>query len=429
MLVLIILLSCLLVLVCAVFFVFHIDKSIECNNSKFHEIEHYIHSPDALRRDSPKADLALNYMVVEFHNNRDENALLSIVKLYLFGLNPHYSPNKIIGLKIIQLINDNQSQFSKTFVLHCKVLWEQTSAQVYNDPDVFGHVELPDNIIQKLTQSIEYHRANNIALKPCSVQYLPPPENEQDQDIVENDILVDNTLEQLVRDTETNTNARGNVRSDSQNVHNISIPNSAMKALDRIVALNSTKAVGSFQDAVQSLKQDLITNELDDNTKTIAMQVVQTLSSSPHSKFKLSEQEVFIHVYSRVADSEDKASLVSLLTQNLASAVEYESVVCSTGKITRMISTFDVVDDEIPNLKPDWVLKEEISAIAAKTRNDVLDESGPEQRADYENDSNSSLCETMKNRFIDEITKRYVDVGILSEAGLTLLSAEYLDAF
>ena len=164
-------------------------------------------------------------------------------------------------------------------------------------PDVFGHVELPDNIIQKLTQSIEYHRANNIALKPCSVQYLPPPENEQDQDIVENDILVDNTLEQLVRDTETNTNARGNVRSDSQNVHNISIPNSALRALDRIVALNSTNALGSFQDSVQSLKQDLNTNELDDDTKTLAMQVVQTLSSSPHSKFKLSEQEVFIHVY------------------------------------------------------------------------------------------------------------------------------------
>ena len=123
MLVLILLLSCVLILVCAVFFVFHIDKSIKCKNSKFHEIEHYIHSPVALRSDSPKADLALNYMVVEFHNNRDENALLSIVKLYLFGLNPHYTPNKIIGLKIIQLINDNQTHFSKTLVLHCNVLW------------------------------------------------------------------------------------------------------------------------------------------------------------------------------------------------------------------------------------------------------------------------------------------------------------------
>jgi hypothetical protein len=94
-----------------------------------------------------------------------------------------------------------------------------------------------------------------------------------------------------------------------------------------------------------------------------------------------------------------------------------------------MVSTFDVVDEEIPDLKPDWVLKEEISAIAVKTRNDVLNESEPQQKADYENNPNSPLCETMKNRFIKEITKRYVDQGVLSEAGLTLLSAEYLEAF
>ena len=159
------------------------------------------------------------------------------------------------------------------------------------------------------------------------------------------------------------------------------------------------------------------------------MQVVQSFTCTPHSKFKLSEQQVFVHVYTRLANSENKASLINLLTNNLASAVEYESVVCSTGKITRMVSTFDVVDDEIPDLKPDWVLKEEISAIAAKTRADVLKESEPQLISDYEKNQDSVVCETMKGRFINEIKERYVDKGILSEAGLTLLTGDYLDAF
>lgn len=426
MVVLILLLSCVLVLVCAVFFVLHIDKSIECNYSKLNEIEHYIHSPNSLRSDSPKADLALSYMVIEFHNNRDENALLSIIKLYLFGLNPHYTPNKIIGLKLIQLINDNHSHFSKTLILHCKVLWEQTSAQVYNDSDVFGSLELPDNVVEKISHSIKYHQTNNIPIKPCSVQ---SPPFEEEQTYIEDTYIAE--FEDNFTDTRDNENITRttNVKSDSQNVHNLSIPNSVHRALDSIIALNSSNSLPTFQDAFESFQQDLHNNELDNDTKTLAIQVVRSFSATPHSKFQLSEQEVFIHVYSRVTNSENKNSLVTLLTQNLASAVEYDAVVCSTGKITRMVSTFDVVDDEIPDLKPDWVLKEEISAIAAKTRNDVLDESEPHQRAEYENNSNADLCETMKNRFIEEINKKYVDAGILSEAGLTLLSAEYLEAF
>ena len=435
--VLIFLLFCVLVLISALYCVYAIDKVNMSNRDKVDEIENYIHSPTSLRRDSPKADLALNYMVIEFHNNRDENALLSILKLYLFGLNPHYSPNKITGLKLIQLINDNNNHFSKTLLLHCDVLWEQTSVQTYNDPDMFGSIELPDNIVEKIHLAIEHQRCNNIQLKPCSTQcaqYQEHPQEVEDNeyydiaDVVYNDVRDDDVRDDDVRD---NAAFRSPIKSDSQNVHNLSIPNSVHRALEQIVALNSSNHIGTFQEAFQLYQRDLKAGdcEIDDNVRSLAMQVVQSFTCTPHSKFKLSEQQVFVHVYTRLANSENKASLINLLTNNLASAVEYESVVCSTGKITRMVSTFDVVDDEIPDLKPDWVLKEEISAIAAKTRADVLKESEPQLISDYEKNQDSVVCETMKGRFINEIKERYVDKGILSEAGLTLLSADYLDAF
>ena len=57
------------------------------------------------------------------------------------------------------------------------------------------------------------------------------------------------------------------IKSDSQNVHNLSIPNSVHRALDRIVELNSTsKPLGTFQDTFQSYEQDLQHNELDVDT-------------------------------------------------------------------------------------------------------------------------------------------------------------------
>lgn len=426
------LLFCTLVLVSALFLVYNIDKVIQSkNDTKVDEIHNYIHSPISPRSDPPKADIALHYMMIEFHTTRNENALLSILKLYLFGLNPHYSPNKITGLKIIQFINDNSHHFSKNFVLHCKVLWEQTSAQIYNDPDIIGTLQLPDNIIDKISIAIQHHQKNNIELKPCSIQYLTfHEENNDDEDEYIATVVNEENDDVVHINADENTDPRRiTVKSDSQNVHNITIPNSVHVALNHIINLNSTMHVGTFKDAFTSYQQELQDSDLDSHTKHQSIQVVRSLTSCTHSKFRMSEQQVFAHVYTRIRNSENKISLINLFTQNLASAIEHDSVVCSTGKITRMVSTFDVVDDEIPDLKPDWILKEEIAAIAAKTREDVLNEAEPPLVTDYEKNSNSVLSETMKERFVEHIKQKYVDDGILSENGLTLLSAEYLDAF
>ena len=60
------------------------------------EVQRYIN--DETRPTPPDGVPALLFLAEEFRKNRDENALLSIVKLYLFGLIPTVSPDKLVGL-------------------------------------------------------------------------------------------------------------------------------------------------------------------------------------------------------------------------------------------------------------------------------------------------------------------------------------------
>lgn len=137
-------------------------------------------------------------------------------------------------------------------------------------------------------------------------------------------------------------------------------------------------------------------------------------------------------------DPEEKKNLTIMFAQNIASAVEYDIVVCSTGKITRMISSFDVIDTELPDLKPDWIIKEEIANKSSKIREHILKESSEKEVEAYMNYDDTcgekkelyeAVVDKMKSRLIDECTKDYVDTKNVTQSGLDVLLTDYLEAF
>jgi hypothetical protein len=71
-----------------------------------------------------------------------------------------------------------------------------------------------------------------------------------------------------------------------------------------------------------------------------------------------------------------------MFVDNINSCVENENVVCSTGKIMRMLSTLDVIDKETPDLKPEWMIKDEIAQTISKTIKDLNEK----DKKDYESD-------------------------------------------
>ena len=78
-----------------------------------------------------------------------------------------------------------------------------------------------------------------------------------------------------------------------------------------------------------------------------------------------------------------RENLIETLATQLATGIEHGVTVCSTGKITRMMSTFDGVYniEGVEKVKPMWALRDEIAGLAAKVRDAHPDDTGGRARS------------------------------------------------
>tara|TARA_Y100000385_G_C13070267_1_gene628679 strand:+ start:469 stop:1734 length:1266 start_codon:yes stop_codon:yes gene_type:complete len=375
---------------------------------------------------------------IKSYKNGNEDGLLHILQIYLYGLHPEYGPDKLNGLKLINRIMAD-SYFSDKIKKVCKMFNEDVSVMVYDDVDANNnnYKQLPSNINDILDDIIEFHNKNKIKIEKCtmnvSVKNTKPEHIEIEPELLELD-------ETRILPYMNNQNRV--VLNDSQNVHNHSVQNIS-KNIINIINNESNKIYSKSFDE-NSL---LFLNELkkyDDITHTERnniLQVLNSMSDNIHSKYQKSEKDIFNMSFDRImskTNPEEKKNLIIMFAQNIASAVEYDIVVCSTGKITRMLSSFDVIDTELPDLKPDWIIKEEIANKSSKIREDILKESTKKEVEAYMNyddtcDEKKALHEVvvdkMKSRLIDDCTKHYVETKNLTHSGLDVILTDYLEAF
>lgn len=375
---------------------------------------------------------------IKSYKHGNEDGLLHILQIYLYGLHPEYGPDKLNGLKLINRIMAD-SYFSDKIKKVCKMFNEDVSVMVYDDVDANNnnYKQLPSNINDILDDIIEFHIKNKIKIEKStmnvSVKNTKPEQIEIEPELLE---LDETTILPYMN------NQNRVVLNDSQNVHNHSVQNIS-KNIINIIDNESNKIYSKSFDE-NSL---LFLNELkkyDDITHTERnniLQVLNSMSDNIHSKYQKSEKDIFNMSFDRImskTNPEEKKNLIIMFAQNIASAVEYDIVVCSTGKITRMLSSFDVIDTELPDLKPDWIIKEEIANKSSKIREDILKTSTKKEVEAYMNyddtcDEKKALHEVvvdkMKSRLIDDCTKHYVETKNLTQSGLDVILTDYLEAF
>ena len=375
---------------------------------------------------------------IKSYKHGNEDGLLHILQIYLYGLHPEYGPDKLNGLKLINRIMAD-SYFSDKIKKVCKMFNEDVYVMVYDDVDANNnnYKQLPSNINDILDDIIEFHIKNKIKIEKStmnvSVKNTKPEQIEIEPELLE---LDETTILPYMN------NQNRVVLNDSQNVHNHSVQNIS-KNIINIIDNESNKIYSKSFDE-NSL---LFLNELkkyDDITPTERnniLQVLNSMSDNIHSKYQKSEKDIFNMSFDRImskTNPEEKKNLIIMFAQNIASAVEYDIVVCSTGKITRMLSSFDIIDTELPDLKPDWIIKEEIANKSSKIREDILKTSTKKEVEAYMNyddtcDEKKALHEAvvdkMKSRLIDECTKDYVETKNLTQSGLDVILADYLEAF
>jgi hypothetical protein len=196
-------------------------------------------------------------------------------------------------------------------------------------------------------------------------------------------------------------------KNDSQNVHDHAITKTTLSNLENL------KETTKLENPTQLIKSQIDKLELDEKTKTNAIRVIDNLSSNKHSTFNTSEQDTLKMVWNKIQKQESpqlRNNLTETLVKQLASSVEYGHVVCSSGKITRIMSTLDgTLNENVA--RPMWAIRNELGHLATKIRNE------------YNNE------ERMRQEFQNQVKKEYVDKLGMSSKIIEPLINEYLLGF
>lgn len=160
--------------------------------------------------------------------------------------------------------------------------------------------------------------------------------------------------------------------TDAQNVHDHSVTASLAQRLQHL-----PEGSGSAYEDVM-----MMVLESDAENRADAFYTLDSLGDLQHSTLGTSERQALGKVWNRIQqmDPEMQRNAKAMLLSQLASGVEHGNVVCSTGKIARILGTLDGFDVDEP-IKPMWAVKEEIASLAAKTRNDGGDAAAFKQAA------------------------------------------------
>jgi hypothetical protein len=441
-------------------------------------------------RHKPRADAAVREFLLALGSGC-EYALVEIADVYAFGLHPSYLPEKLTAGQIFNFAA-KEHRLSDRLRALCATRMAEIQRLAYTDLDDVQqpgqkYDPLPTGVVAKLAKAVQ----SCPRMRPCGGLVLPTQQvrsqlrqmvgkdaRSRGRDVAE-DVLLQNALwaDVLVQNmrgggawaryvdadaaaaTDDGRRAhqlldvvpRQNVDSDSQNVHGSTVQHAVKKRLDRLeskVPLLSDSPTEGFQERRERFLAALerANDGSDDGRKPLSdeqvaavKRVLESLGDACHSRYDRSEAQVFETVMARIEDpvnAERREDMLVVLGQNMASAVEHDAVVCSTGKIVRMVGALDGMDaEQMPLIKPEWAVHEEIAQSAAKVREEVLAGASPSEKAAYEAVSPDAaqqveadrLAEEMKHKLAKKCRAEYADV--LSSDALDAKLEEYVSAF
>ena len=216
---------------------------------------------------------------------------------------------------------------------------------------------------------------------------------------------------------------------DRQNVHDHAV---AVALHTNIKTLEENQAIAR-RPSLEEIKHALLDADgLSADEKVDALRVLDDLNDgTAHSRLGVTEADALKLVWARIqgnGDRDVRANLTETLGKQLASALEHGSVVCSTGKIARIVGTLDGTDESMAALRPMWVLKDEIASAAGAIRDNVLKEAPADQRRAYEGGGCERLEDEMREQLAAHVLGEYVRLGY-AKSVLEPMIAQFAEGF
>ena len=208
-------------------------------------------------------------------------------------------------------------------------------------------------------------------------------------------------------------------RIDSQNVHDHGVAKVTQFNINNLKdSSDSNKSVSDSK--IQEIKNAIAkVKDVSDQTKKDALHVIDNLTELNHSSFDTTEKNALGMVWDNInkQNSDLKDNLTETLTKQLASGVEHGHVVCSTGKISRIMGTLDGVSNVVA--RPTWALRDEMSNLAIKIRKEATEKYGDTPAAGTH----------MQKEFEAQIKEEYIYKLGMSEKIIMPMIEEYASGF
>jgi len=193
--------------------------------------------------------------------------------------------------------------------------------------------------------------------------------------------------------------------NDLQNVHD--------HYMNKITQANINK-LKAFDNALDPSIKNTLTDDLykdsilSINDKAIIISVLNAFDNN-NKQFDCTEVECLQLVYAYIRMRDDMDDLLHNLFLQLLDCMEHHIIVCTTGKISRIISVVSYLDD-FEDAKNIYYIKLELEQLASRVREDILASLTPDQVNAYNNNLDcEDIIMSMQQTYRDHVKNEYCD--------------------
>ena len=201
---------------------------------------------------------------------------------------------------------------------------------------------------------------------------------------------------------------------DDQNVHDHGVVRSLVATVRALREEVGDAAEGLLDVTVQRVRDGVLRADVLPPSKARALEVLDALGDAPHSTLGVGEREALRLVWAKMQTlpPASRSNAVDTLTEQLASGVESGAIVCSTGKIARVLGALDGLPFPEPAaVRPVWAVAQELMGLAARTRERALEGASPAEREAYEGggEGGEAVRRRMEAAFRERARQEYGD--------------------
>jgi hypothetical protein len=144
---------------------------------------------------------------------------------------------------------------------------------------------------------------------------------------------------------------------------------------------------------------------------------------------------VFNRIQSQYRERKERNQILNNLVRELSECIEYGELVCSEGRVNRIIDTLNHIDPLV-NIQPKWALTQEMMNKCIKLRKELIKRETSEISDSLESPNPTArqkmlvrnFQQKLKREIERDFTRTYVDSGIMSKDMLNTELNQWLDS-